>query len=974
MLQKSPFKFLDSFTKDDRDIFFGRDKEIEELHSRVFESKILLVYGTSGTGKSSLINCGLANRFSDSDWLPVNIRRGTDINQNLFEALSRNAITKIPFEKAGSASGTKYNLEKLLRSVYLDHFRPVFLIFDQFEELFIFGRSDEKNELIKNVAKVLDSDIQCRFIFAMREEYLAGVTEFERVIPSFLSNRLRIEKMTRQNAIQTIEGPCRVNNIDVEAGFAEALLEKLNPDKPEVELTWLQIFLDKIMKLAEEEDHTVKEIPLDLLSRLGDVKDILGNFLEEQISQLDDPEAGLVVLKSFVSAKGTKRHISQQEVIEYSGTFGKEIDSETIKGLIQKFIKLRILRDKDEDGKYELRHDSLASKIFEKITIVEKELLEIKNFIDNAYANYEKRDLLLSEEDLKYIAPYEDKLFLNEKIQSFIDWSKKAFQRARRRRQSIAIAAASVIIIVLSFFTIWAMRERKNALVMGQMAINQKDAAVRSKFEADSAKQGAIISQQKAEENEKAALDARNQSDYARQVALYSQKVANEQKSLAEKMSMVAIEQASKAEEERQSADLQRIIAEAAEEKAKQLSMLSTAQNLALRSMSMEKNPVLMGLLSIQAYNFNTNNGGEANDPVIYKALEKAYLTLDSSKHSLVANPFGYGNEIRNLVEIENGIMGTDLDGNFVQYSYGSKGTLTRFNKTLPSYISFMSLSPTGNKMIIGYENKKLILQRITNIPFFNIEDSELPGNTCEILAAAWSNNGNYLVTGGNDSLIKIWDTMLKPVSLIKALKSSSVIKSLAFCSSDTIISAHADGSIILWNIQNSTSRLLFSSETERPVCIAWNSSKKTVLAGCSNGILLLIDLNHLPHEVSRFAVHTTGIDQMVFSNDFTLLATASWDKVLRLYNYYQFFELGNSVGGVINFDDINARARSLLFTSDKKLVAGMSDKTIRIWETSSEKLVSLICGLVNGDMSAGEWADIVGKEIPYEKPCNRNP
>src|SRR4030042_2066551 len=138
MIQKSPFKFLDSFTKDDRDIFFGRDKEIEELHSRVFE------------------------------------------------ALTKAALTKAPFEHTG-ASGSSYNFERLLRSVYVDHFKPVFLIFDQFEELFIFGGKDEKNELIKNVAKVVGSEIQCRFIFALGGEHLAGVTEFERVIPSFLA-------------------------------------------------------------------------------------------------------------------------------------------------------------------------------------------------------------------------------------------------------------------------------------------------------------------------------------------------------------------------------------------------------------------------------------------------------------------------------------------------------------------------------------------------------------------------------------------------------------------------------------------------------------------------------------------------------------------------------------------------------------------------------------------------------------------
>ncbi|MGD0756465.1 MAG: ATP-binding protein [Bacteroidales bacterium] len=60
---KSPFKFLDSYTKDDREIFFGRDREIEELYQRVFDSKLLLVYGVSGTGKSCLLTLSNFNAF-----------------------------------------------------------------------------------------------------------------------------------------------------------------------------------------------------------------------------------------------------------------------------------------------------------------------------------------------------------------------------------------------------------------------------------------------------------------------------------------------------------------------------------------------------------------------------------------------------------------------------------------------------------------------------------------------------------------------------------------------------------------------------------------------------------------------------------------------------------------------------------------------------------------------------------------------
>ena len=225
----------------------------------------------------------------------------------------------------------------------------------------------------------------------------------------------------------------------------------------------------------------------------GDVKDLLGMFLEEQISQLDDPEIGLVILKSFVSVKGTRHQITEEAVIEYSKTLGKDVGRDVVKSLIQKFIGLRILRDKDENGRYELRHDSLATKIYEKITLVEKELLEIRQFIENAYNNFERRQSYLNAEDLKYIAPYEDKLFLNEKIIRFISQSKWVMHRARRRRQNALIAAAVIIIAVLSFFTIWALKERTNAIGQKHFADDQKNSALKAKEVADSARQEALI-------------------------------------------------------------------------------------------------------------------------------------------------------------------------------------------------------------------------------------------------------------------------------------------------------------------------------------------------------------------------------------------------------------------------------------------------------------------------------------------------
>ena len=462
---KSPFKFLDSYTKDDREIFFGRDREIEELYQRVFESKLMLVYGVSGTGKSSLIHCGLANKFQETDWLPLVIRRGANIINSMAGAIQAANITK----QDGQFT-TPAHFKKAIRSLYLDHYKPVFFIFDQFEELFIFGDKEERKSFVQIIKSLVESDLQCRLIFVMREEYMAGVTEFERYITTFFANRVRIEKMSHVNALEAIKEPCKVFNISLEEGFAETLLEKLSPGETDVELTYLQVFLDKIFRSATINYPTLQGVKqegvsftLELLSQIGNVSDLLGNFLDEQISLLDNPDEGLAILKSFVSVKGSRRQINPEEVSEYAQTLGQPLKESVLTGILQTFINLRILRDKDENGKYELRHDALATKIYEKITLVEKEILEIRQFIDNAYNNHKKRGVYLSPDDLNYIAPYESRLFLSKELSGLIDESRKRLTRAKRRRRTILITSAIALFVVLTGFTFWALNEKRKA-------------------------------------------------------------------------------------------------------------------------------------------------------------------------------------------------------------------------------------------------------------------------------------------------------------------------------------------------------------------------------------------------------------------------------------------------------------------------------------------------------------------------------
>jgi WD40 repeat protein/energy-coupling factor transporter ATP-binding protein EcfA2 len=461
---KSPFKFLDSYAKEDREIYFGREREIDELYHRMFESRILLVYGESGTGKSSLVNCGLINKLHNTDNLPIWVRR----YDNILESLS-DSIQGLLKEPLSYQLLTTLLFKKALRSLSLESSKQVFFIFDQFEELFIFGSKEEKLSLIQVVKALVESDLDCRFIFIIREEYFSNVAEFKKHIPNFLSNRMRIEKMDRTNAISAITGPCNVHNIQVEEGFAESLLKKLNPESPGVELTYLQIFLDKIFNLAIYEEKTDKNgkkplsFTIGLVEKAGDVSDLLGSFLNEQISLLGKPEMALAILKSFVSYKGTKRQLNLAEVKDYANTLGEHVKEKYVLEIIGTLVHLRILCEKNENGFYELRHDALAAKIFEKISGAEIEILEVRQFIESAHYFWKKHGVLLSDDDLNYIGPFEKRLALSEELTSFIEMSRMKLNKSRTRKRNIIVTGGIIIILLLSVFSIWALKERNRA-------------------------------------------------------------------------------------------------------------------------------------------------------------------------------------------------------------------------------------------------------------------------------------------------------------------------------------------------------------------------------------------------------------------------------------------------------------------------------------------------------------------------------
>src|SRR5688572_33501751 len=96
---KNPFPGLRPFREDEEYLFFGRENQVDAMVDKLAATHFLAVVGTSGSGKSSLVNCGLVPALhrgliagAGSAWRVATLRPGNRPIRALAEALTRPSV------------------------------------------------------------------------------------------------------------------------------------------------------------------------------------------------------------------------------------------------------------------------------------------------------------------------------------------------------------------------------------------------------------------------------------------------------------------------------------------------------------------------------------------------------------------------------------------------------------------------------------------------------------------------------------------------------------------------------------------------------------------------------------------------------------------------------------------------------------------------------------------------------------------
>lgn len=490
-LPLSPFKHLDWFTREDAEVFFGRGRKIRDLYEAVTlegGAPIVLLFGATGVGKSSLLAAGLLPRLEAACEVIYLRRDGTQgATQGLAGTLAR-AFEAEASEGDGAAAG----LGVAWRAREEAAGKPLVVILDQVEEAWtrpligrIAGRTegDELAAALGSIFAVRASRPRGRLILGFRKEWLAEVL---RLLDGGKLPRVQVEvqHLGREGISEAVKGPARTArlrrqyNLEIEPQVAEEIASDLSEDVEAAVAPALQILLSKMWAVASKESPGSPRFTVELYQRLKRKGILLDDFLEEQLAELKDwrpdlVESGLALdlLAHHTTPLGTAETRQASEVVERYGGRGEVVellgqcnDRYLLTGTarIQRGELASDAEDPKGKGTTRLAHDTLAPLVrrrFEAsdlpgqraVRVLQQRAVEWVG--DKEGSPLDEVDLTLVEQGAAGMRAW------TADEQKLVAASRRERARRVRRRRALRIgAAAAAVVIAVAAGVAWWQR------------------------------------------------------------------------------------------------------------------------------------------------------------------------------------------------------------------------------------------------------------------------------------------------------------------------------------------------------------------------------------------------------------------------------------------------------------------------------------------------------------------------------------
>src|SRR4051794_1937940 len=319
-LPATPYVGLVPYGEADAAFFFGRVKEQRVIAGNLRASRLTIVYGPSGVGKTSLLQAGvihglrervIENAASDGERAPFAICAFAAWRDQplptLVEAIRASAVqasggVELPAWRAGDP------LVDTLRA-WTERVRTLLVVLDQFEDYFLYHADEDGDGAFATEFPriVNEPNLRVNFVVSIREDAWAKLDRFKGDIPRLFSNYVRVEPLRPEAAGKAIEGPVAEWNrrsptnapaytverelvravVEATAAGRLALAEGGQPATPEtagtdgIEAPFLQLVMERVWRATVEAGS--RELTLARLAELGGAERIVETHLHEAL-------------------------------------------------------------------------------------------------------------------------------------------------------------------------------------------------------------------------------------------------------------------------------------------------------------------------------------------------------------------------------------------------------------------------------------------------------------------------------------------------------------------------------------------------------------------------------------------------------------------------------------------------------------------------------------------------------------------
>ena len=403
----TPYIGLAPYRENDADFFFGRDADVRIVAANLHASRLTILYGPSGVGKTSLLQAGVVHGLRDQ--VLANVPRGTEKASFAICAFGRWRDDPLPLlaeairASALEALGHRRELtpwtpgEPLVEALlgWTQHVRTLLVVLDQFEEYFLYHGGEEGPGTFAEEFPMLvnEPNLRANFLISIREDAWAKLDRFQGRVVRLFANYVRVAHLDRAAAGQAIAEPIAEWNerlprgqepYRVEGALVEAVIDAAGgpmragdaggPRLDEtpvdnVEAPFLQLVMERLWRATVAAGS--RTLSLATLAQLGGAQQIVENHLFDAVAALTPEEQSLAadLFRYLVTGSKAKIAHSASNLAEWVGRPEPDVTAVLEKLALPETG--RILRrvppppTESAEMRYELFHDVLAEPVLD---------------------------------------------------------------------------------------------------------------------------------------------------------------------------------------------------------------------------------------------------------------------------------------------------------------------------------------------------------------------------------------------------------------------------------------------------------------------------------------------------------------------------------------------------------------------------------------------------------------------------------